>query len=32
MNGQTALALLQAHWPDLILLDLSMPMMDGWQT
>jgi two-component system, cell cycle response regulator DivK len=32
LNGQTALALLQAHWPDLILLDLSMPIMDGWQT
>jgi len=32
LNGQAALALLHAHWPDLILLDLSMPMMDGWQT
>jgi two-component system, cell cycle response regulator DivK len=31
-NGQTALALLQADWPDLILLDLSMPILDGWQT
>jgi CheY-like chemotaxis protein len=31
-NGQTALALLQAGWPDLILLDLSMPILDGWQT
>ncbi len=29
LNGQTALTLLHADWPDLILLDLSMPIMRG---
>lgn len=28
-NGQEALDLLAAHWVDLILLDLNMPVMDG---
>ena len=31
-NGQVALELLAAQRPDLILLDLSMPILDGWQT
>jgi len=31
-NGKTALEMLQEQRPDLILLDLSMPIMDGWQT
>ena len=31
-NGQAALELLAAQRPDLILLDLSMPVLDGWQT
>ena len=30
-NGQLGLALLQDTCPTLILLDLSMPVMDGWQ-
>jgi len=31
-NGQEGLRLLFAHKPDLVLLDLAMPRMDGWQT
>lgn len=31
-NGKIALETLQEFTPDLILLDLSMPVMDGWQT
>ena len=31
-NGQEGLALLDEFTPDLILLDLSMPVMDGWET
>jgi two-component system KDP operon response regulator KdpE len=31
-NGQEALRLLFAHKPDLVLLDVAMPRMDGWQT
>jgi two-component system, cell cycle response regulator DivK len=32
-NGQLAVDALQDEWlPDLILLDLSMPVMDGWAT
>ena len=31
-NGQEALRLLFAHKPDLVLLDLVMPEMDGWKT
>lgn len=31
-NGQEALRLLFAHKPDLVLLDVMMPKMDGWQT
>ena len=31
-NGQEALRLLFTHKPDLVLLDVVMPKMDGWQT
>lgn len=31
-NGQEALKLLFAHKPDMVLLDIMMPKMDGWQT
>ncbi|MBA7594487.1 Transcriptional regulatory protein KdpE [subsurface metagenome] len=31
-NGQEALRLFFAHKPDLVLLDIVMPEMDGWQT
>jgi two-component system sensor histidine kinase ChiS len=30
-NGEEALALLHAERPDLVLLDVIMPDMDGWQ-
>ena len=29
--GQKAIALIQEHRPDLILLDLRLPIMDGWE-
>jgi len=29
-NGQEALALLEDHRPRLVLLDMKMPVMDGW--
>ena len=29
-NGMEALDLARAHMPDLILMDLSLPRMDGW--
>ena len=29
-NGQEALELLSAELPDLVLMDLSMPVLDGW--
>jgi len=31
-NGQEALSQASLHNPDLILMDLSMPQLDGWQT
>ena len=31
-NGQEGLRLLFTHKPDLVLLDIAMPKMDGWQT
>ncbi|HEY0713398.1 MAG TPA: response regulator [Polyangia bacterium] len=30
-NGQRALALLESERPDLVLLDLLMPVLNGWQ-
>ncbi len=30
-NGQEAIDLAQAHRPDIILMDLSMPVLDGWE-
>src|SRR2546429_8406175 len=30
-NGQEALAIIETFRPDVIVLDLMMPVMDGWQ-
>jgi CheY-like chemotaxis protein len=30
-NGQEALDVLESHNPDLILLDMKMPVMNGWE-
>ena len=30
-NGLEAFRLMDAHRPDLVLLDIEMPVMDGWQ-
>lgn len=30
-NGEEGLRQVRAHWPRLVLLDLSMPGMDGWE-
>lgn len=31
-NGEQGLRLAREHLPDLVLLDLTMPVMDGWET
>jgi two-component system, NarL family, vancomycin resistance associated response regulator VraR len=31
-NGREAIALVQQYQPDLVVLDLHMPIMDGWKT
>ncbi|NDJ53288.1 MAG: response regulator [Chloroflexi bacterium] len=31
-HGEEALALLEEFFPDLIILDIAMPVMDGWET
>jgi len=31
VNGEEALAAAQAEWPAVILMDLAMPRMDGWE-
>src|SRR5260370_19934369 len=31
VNGRAALAAAQREWPDVVLLDLEMPVMDGYQ-
>ena len=31
-NGRQAVACLCSQWPDLALLDINMPGLDGWQT
>ena len=31
-NGREGLELARAHLPDLVLLDLNMPVLNGWQT
>lgn len=30
MNGQEGIAIAQAEHPDLILMDMSLPILDGW--
>ena len=30
-NGETALALIKTHQPDVVLLDMKMPGIDGWE-
>ena len=30
-NGRSALTLLEEHWPDLVILDIMMPGLDGFQ-
>jgi CheY-like chemotaxis protein len=31
-NGEEALRMAEEHRPDLILMDLAMPVLDGWTT
>lgn len=31
VNGKEAIALASEHLPDLILMDMSLPVLDGWQ-
>ena len=31
VNGQEAIIKTQSHSPDLILMDMSLPVMDGWE-
>jgi CheY-like chemotaxis protein len=31
-NGRECLAQVESFWPTLIIMDLSMPELDGWQT
>jgi CheY-like chemotaxis protein len=30
-DGQTGIEIARAHVPDLVLMDMSLPVMDGWQ-
>lgn len=30
-NGQEAIEMVKSHYPDVIILDLQMPVMDGWK-
>jgi two-component system, cell cycle response regulator DivK len=31
VDGQAGVALARSHAPDLILMDMSLPMLDGWE-
>lgn len=31
MNGEEAIGMFHVHHPDAILMDISMPVMDGWE-